>query len=153
MFPHSKQRLPYPTSKGFLSLQELEIVLAEYSLCSLLPSGNLPEGCARARGVSRPKAGWGPRCRLPRARRAPPGRVPGAARDRRTPTCRPSPHARNPGLPPAGRVHAYLLCSGQTRLSQSPRRGQVALAIRSPPRPSSAPPGRAPAPTATTPNP
>lgn len=28
MFPHSKQRLPYPTRKGFLSLQEeLEIVL------------------------------------------------------------------------------------------------------------------------------
>lgn len=72
----------------------------------------------------------------------------------RVPTFRPSSHARTAGLPPAGRVHAYLLCSGKTRLSRSRGKGGLtALAIRSSPRPRSVPPRRIPAPSVTTPNP
>lgn len=69
-------------------------------------------------------------------------------------TFRPSPHAGSVGLPPAGRVHAYLLCSGKTRLSRSPGKGGLtALAIQLSPRTSSVLPWRVPAPSATTPNP
>lgn len=68
-------------------------------------------------------------------------------------TFRPSPHAGSAGLPPAGRVHAYLLCSGKTRLSRSPGKGGLtALAIQLSPRTSSVPLRRVPAPSATTPN-
>lgn len=60
-----------------------------------------------------------------------------------------SPQARTAGLPPADRVHAYLLCSGKTRLSRSRGTGRLtALAIRSSPSTSPVPPRRVLTPSA-----
>lgn len=61
----------------------------------------------------------GPRSLLT-ARRAPQGGSGRGAPATRAPTSRPSPHAGGPGLPPAGGVHAYLLCPRERRLSRSP---------------------------------
>lgn len=77
------------------------------------PPGTQLEGSAR-RPDHRPEPGSGPR--------AQPGRVRGGSGSGsggpagRAPTF----HLPDARLPPAGRVHAYLLCSGAARLSRSP---------------------------------
>lgn len=85
------------------------------------------ESCARALGEPRPNPGWGPS-----------GRRQGGSRERRACTAGSNlptfPQTRSPGLPPAGRVHAYLLCSGETDFPGAWEEERTTLAIGQCPR-------------------
>lgn len=100
--------------------------------------------CGRSESLAR-SPGWSHAPDGPGAQWAPLGRVwPVGFRPSNL-----SPQARTAGLPPAGRVHAYLLCSGKTRLSRSRGTGRLtALAIRPSPSTSPVPPRRVLTPSA-----
>lgn len=85
------------------------------------------ESWARAPGEPRPNPGLGPS-----------GRRQGGSGERRAGTAGSDlptlPQTRSPRLPPAGRVHAYLLCSGETDFPGAQEEERTTLAIGQCPR-------------------
>lgn len=146
----------FPCTKQKLAQQRLAFFAKDYPVSSLYCFRKPASRVARGRPENLARSpGWGPAPSQPPTLRAPLGRIRGAARrlGGLRPSDLPTFFAR-PGAPACeARVHAYLLCSGETHFPRAQEEGPTALAIRPSPRPCRSPPRRAPAPSTRTPNP